>query len=365
MRILYFTHSLVSCWNHGNAHFQRGVLRALRKLGHDAIACEPEGGWSRSHLRQDASDAEDRFASSFADLPVVTYACPEDIAGLVGDSDLVIVHEWNDSDIITALGRWRRSAGFTLLFHDTHHRALSDPESLRTHDLGDYDGVLAFGEALAEIYRKWGWGSRAQVWHEAADTTHFYSIVSETPRHGCVWIGNWGDDERSEALVDFLLVPCRDSQTALDIYGVRYPEPALATLKRHGARYHGWLANADVPQVFSRPEFTVHVPRGFYARQLPGIPTIRVFEALACGVPLICAPWEDREGLFRAGDDFLVAHSREEMTKHMRALHHDPAFGQALAQSGLTRIRERHSCMHRALELVEHVEQFKQRAERV
>ena len=51
MRIVYFTHSLVSCWNHGNAHFQRGVLRELVRRGHDVVAWEPSSGWSRRRKR--------------------------------------------------------------------------------------------------------------------------------------------------------------------------------------------------------------------------------------------------------------------------------------------------------------------------
>ena len=43
MRIAYFTHSLASCWNHGNAHFLRGVLRELMASGHAVVAYEP--GW--------------------------------------------------------------------------------------------------------------------------------------------------------------------------------------------------------------------------------------------------------------------------------------------------------------------------------
>ena len=46
MRIVYFTHSLASCWNHGNAHFLRGVLSELASRGHDVVAYEPEGAWS-------------------------------------------------------------------------------------------------------------------------------------------------------------------------------------------------------------------------------------------------------------------------------------------------------------------------------
>jgi spore maturation protein CgeB len=85
---------------------------------------------------------------------------------------------------------------------------------------------------------------------------------------------------------------------------------------------------------------------------LPGIPTIRVFEALACGIPLVCAPWEDSEDLFRPGEDYLVAKDGAEMTTHLRALRDDPALRQSLVEHGLATIRARHTCAHRARELV-------------
>ena len=97
---------------------------------------------------------------------------------------------------------------------------------------------------------------------------------------------------------------------------------------------------------------TVHVPRRYYATILPGIPTIRVFEALACGIPLVCAPWDDAEGLFRPGRDYLVARTGAEMEGHLRALRSDAGLRQALAASGLATIRARHTCAHRAEELL-------------
>jgi spore maturation protein CgeB len=106
------------------------------------------------------------------------------------------------------------------------------------------------------------------------------------------------------------------------------------------------------------------VPRRFYVRALPGIPTIRVFEALACGVPLVSAPWEDCEALFRPGEDYLIARSEIEMARHLRDLAHDTAMRAALAANGRQRIEERHSCGHRADELLGIVKQVKQ-AERV
>jgi spore maturation protein CgeB len=263
------------------------------------------------------------------------------------------VHEWNEPWLVAAIGRKRRrGARFTLLFHDTHHRAVSDPQAIRKFDLDGYDGILAFGEALAEIYRRHGWARRVFVWHEAADTRLFRPPAAETRREGLVWIGNWGDDERSAELVTFLLRPAQAVGLPLDVYGVRYPDAALALLAEHGAAYRGWLPNARAPEVFARHLATVHVPRRFYVDRLPGIPTIRVFEALACGIPLVCAPWRDSEGLFRPGRDYLVARDGAEVERHLRALRDDPDLRRSLIEGGLETIRARHSCAHRAAELL-------------
>src|SRR5439155_17036921 len=126
--------------------------------------------------------------------------------------------------------------------------------------IGDYDGVLAFGAALARVYEKWGRGDRVFVWHEAADTKRFHPPAEQHVRKGLVWIGNWGDGERNAELVDFLLRPAGDAALPLDIYGVRYPGEAKRTLKLFDARYRGWLANAAVPQTFARHLATVHIP---------------------------------------------------------------------------------------------------------
>ena len=133
---------------------------------------------------------------------------------------------------------------------------------------------------------------------------------------------------------------------------MRYPEEARATLARHGAAYHGWAPNARAPEIFARHLATVHVPRRYYATILPGIPTIRVFEALACGIPLVSAPWKDAEGLFAPGEDYLVARDGAEMTARLRALASDPSLCAALAARGLATIHARHTCDHRAEELL-------------
>ena len=219
-------------------------------------------------------------------------------------------------------------------------------------DLSGYDGILAFGEALSQVYRGWGWGDRVWTWHEAADIRRFHPPEQPSERDGLVWIGNWGDGERTAEIEQFLLAPARDAGLSLDIYGVRYPPQAKALLAEYGARHHGWIANAAAPATFARHLATVHVPRRYYATILPGIPTIRVFEALSCGIPLVSAPWNDAEHLFRPGTDYLVARDRAEMAYHLAAIRDDPGLRQSLVDHGLETIRARHTCAHRVDELL-------------
>ena len=78
----------------------------------------------------------------------------------------------------------------------------------------------------------------------------------------------------------------------------------------------------------------MHVPRRFYVTHLPGIPTIRVFEALACGIPLISAPWDDAEGLFTPGEDFLVAKDGAAVERYARMLVNEPDFARCAGGAG-------------------------------
>jgi spore maturation protein CgeB len=133
---------------------------------------------------------------------------------------------------------------------------------------------------------------------------------------------------------------------------VRYPAEARALLADAGIEYRGWLPNYDAPAAFARARVTVHVPRRPYAKALPGIPTIRVFEALACGIPLVSAPWDDVENLFTSGADYLVATNGSAMQSQLRELLNDPARARSLAAHGRRTILARHTCAHRVDELL-------------
>lgn len=354
MRIVVFCHSLVSDWNHGNAHFLRGVARELKQRGHELTIYEPRDGWSLSNLLADAGPAAVAcFAAAYPSLSSEFYDAESinlDVA--LDRADLVLVHEWNAPSLVRRIAAHRRRGGrYRLLFHDTHHRSVTAPHEIGVDALAGFDGVLAFGEAVRRQYLERGWSRRVWTWHEAADTAVFRPL-NHGERRGLVWIGNWGDDERTSELEEFLLGPVRALGIDTTIFGVRYPSEALARLEEAGVAYGGYLPNARVPEVFARHAVTVHVPRRPYATALPGIPTIRVFEALACGIPLLTAPWNDCEHLFTPGEDFLVARDGAEMRQHLRRLLAEPDYAEAIAERGRRTILRRHTCGHRAEQLL-------------
>jgi spore maturation protein CgeB len=355
MHFSLFYHSLISDWNHGNAHFLRGVCTELLASGHTVDVFERANGWSVRNLREERGEsAVADFHQAYPHLRSHPYEPEElDLDRMLANTDVVIVHEWNDPELVRRIGRHRAGARYRLLFHDTHHRAVSAPEELRAYDLSGYDGVLAFGDVLRRIYLQRGWAARAWVWHEAADVRVFHpqQAAADQPLD-LVWVGNWGDGERAHELHEFLIEPVRDLGLRARIHGVRYPPQALSELAAAGIEFAGWVANFRVPRVFADAHTTVHVPRRFYREQLPGIPTIRMFEALACGIALVSAPWEDSENLFEPGQDYLVAKSGAEMREHLRSLRADPEYARTLAAHGSNTIRSRHTCAHRVRELL-------------
>lgn len=355
MRIVFFVHSIVSDWNHGNAHFLRGVASELVALGHDVRIFEPQDGWSRQNLLSDHGSAPlAAFHAAYPALSARHYRLQElDLRAALHGADIVLVHEWNDPELVRRIGEHRRTCGdYALYFHDTHHRAVSDPASIGRYELSSYDAVLAFGEVLQQVYEHNRWAPRVFCWHEAADTRRFRRCRGIPLDGDLVWIGNFGDEERSQELQEFLVEPVRKLGLKARVYGVRYPDAALAQLAGAGIEYAGYLPNFDVPQVFSRFRVTLHVPRRPYTRMLPGIPTIRPFEALACEIPLISAPWPGADRLFDVGRDFIMVEDGAAMARQLSRVLSETALADSLRENGLRTVRRRHTCALRALELL-------------
>ena len=361
INIALFCHSLISDWNHGNVHFLRGLMSELARMGHRVRCYEELGSWSLSNLvKQEGERAItviDDFRATYPELDIRFYQASHKsfqrfLESELREADVVLLHEWNDPFVVNSVLELKKKFSFIALFYDSHHRAYTRAGEILQFHLHLLDGVLAFGEAVRRIYSQ-GFGVR-RTWtlHEAADVSRFtpQRVAKEID---LVWIGNWGDDERALELNEFLIAPASaQPRRRVVAHGVRYPDAVLEKLAQAGIEYRGYLSNLQSIRTYAASFAALHVPRRHYANGLSGIPTIRVFEALACGVPLLCSPWSDDEGLFHPGEDYLVVRDGQAMKAELENLLRNPAAGLELGEHGMRTIRRRHTCAHRARQFI-------------
>ena len=356
----FFAHSWISDWNHGNAHFLRGLASELVRMGHEVRCYEERNSWSMQNMMTEgevASQAFVTFREWFPELDVRLYANDASFADYAArelrGADVVVIHEWNSAEVIRTILSLKSRLGFRALFHDTHHRAYTNPREIQGLPLHDFDGVLAFGNAIQQIYFERFGVKRTWTFHEAADTARFYPLDADKDTD-VLWIGNWGDEERSQELSDFVITPAAMMRNhVFAVHGVRYPLDARDRLAKSGIQYRGYLPNLRAPYAYARSKVSLHVPRRFYSNGLSGVPTIRVFEALAAGSPLVCSPWSDSEGLFRGGEDYICVPNGPAMIAELTHLLRDEEARNQLAANGRQTIIARHTCAHRAGQLLE------------
>jgi spore maturation protein CgeB len=366
LRIAVFPHSIVSDWNHGNAHFLRGLIRNLQEMGHQVRSFEEESNWSLTNLVRDHGRAPIReFKSRFPFIDHRSYvlngrtALYEWLGRLMEEVDVCLVHEWNHTPLVRAIGETAARTGVVALFHDTHHRALTEPSRLRSLGLESYSAILAYGPSIADIYRSALPGREVVVFHEGADTDLFRPL-DRVKRHDVLFIGNWGDEDRNETTIRYFIEPGREmSDLSFALFGVRYPDMVLQAIRQSGLHWGGWLANYSAPEAYAESKLTVHIPRKEYVEALHGTPTIRVFEALSCGLPLISAGWRDTAGMFEDGRDYVAVDNQAQMIEAIRWLVSDDVARSRIGEQGRARILERHTCRHRAEEFVDVVQRLR------
>jgi spore maturation protein CgeB len=158
IRFRIFAHSWLSDWNHGNAHFLRGLARELVILGHEVRCYEELGSWSLTNLVKEgeiANSAIEQFRREFPQLDVRFYQRDENLQATLTDelrdADIVIVHEWTEPSVAAAILSLKHRFGFHALFHDTHHRAYTNAAEILRFPLHLFDGVLAFGPSGESI----------------------------------------------------------------------------------------------------------------------------------------------------------------------------------------------------------------------
>ncbi len=355
MRIIFFYHSLLSDWNNSSAHFLRGVGMELLLRGHEVVVYEPRNAWSLEQLLAEHGHGPvARFHGAYPGLASRRYdAHTLDLDSALGHADLVLVHEWCDPRLVKAIGLHHALGGpYRLFFHATHPASITEPEKMARFDLRHYDGVLAAGSVIREQFLAEGWATRAWTWHEAADTRVFKPLAGAVPEGDLVWVGNWRDGEQAAELHEFLVEPVQALGLRARVYGAGYTPQAIDALAAAGIEYGGWVPNFELPEVLARFKVAVHIPSREQSRSVAGLPTGRPFQALACGLPLVCAVWDDTDGLFQSGVDYGLARDGDEMTGWLRVLLNNPEMANWMARHGRATVLQRHTCAHRVDQLL-------------
>ena len=105
MKIVLFYHSLISDWNHGNAHFLRGIATELLARGHNVQVYEPASSWSVENLvTEHGEGAIEAFRRAYPHLQSTRYSEQPDLEPMLEGADLVIVHEWSDHALVRRIG---------------------------------------------------------------------------------------------------------------------------------------------------------------------------------------------------------------------------------------------------------------------
>ncbi|WMJ73714.1 glycosyltransferase [Cytophagaceae bacterium ABcell3] len=350
MKIRMFYPSMVSEWNFAGAGFLRGMVSEFLHRGEDVKVFEPVRSECIENLVACYGDAPVKEFKSFYNNRLISnfYETekfqPEEI---LDDCDLVIVHVRTDPEIIRKIGEHRKANPFyKLLFHDSSHKVMTEKEGSVIASLQNYDGVLAGCNYLREMYLKNGWADKAWVWHEAVDSRIFYPRESESKEGDLVCVGNWGNGERFDGLKNFFLKPAERLQVSSTLYGVGYPEDFIKKCDSCNITFKEWIAAYKIPHVFAGHSVAVHIPKKSYLESVPGKPANGIFEAMACGIPVVSAPWEDTDGLFAQGLDYIVADAREIESK-IQELLLDKERAAETARNGLRVINKKHTCWHR------------------
>lgn len=352
MRIVIFGLSVSSAWGNGHATLWRGLIRALDELGHEVVFFEQDvpyyaahrdlaalGGHARLCLYPTWEDVRTYAAASIdeADVAIVTSYCPDgrDASAVVLDSG-VPCRVFYDLDTPVTLAR--------LAWGD-------DVSYLPPHGLRDFDLVLSFtgGRALAELSDQLGARLVAPLYGSVDPDVHAPAGARAAWSAQCSYLGTWSSD-RQDAFERLFVEPARrQRERAFVVGGAMYP-PEVAWPPNVNRFEH--VAPADHPAFYCSSPLTLNVTRAPMA-ELGYCPSGRLFEAAACGVPVLSDRWDGLDTFFAPGDEILIAETTDDAVEAMGIPRADL---ERIGRRARERVLATHTARHRAAELVELIE---------
>jgi spore maturation protein CgeB len=344
LRIVIVGLSITSSWGNGHATTYRGLVRELTARGHDVLFLERDVEWyannrdmprpphGRTVLYKDLAELKRRFA------------------GEIEEADLVIVGSYVPEG--TEVGEWvtRTARGLTAFYDiDTPvtlaKLARGEDEYLSAALIQQYQLYLSFtgGPTLERLEQEYG-ASMARPLYCSVDPA-LYFPERTTVRWDLGYMGTYSDD-RQPALDRLLLQPAREwPQGRFTVAGPQYPDSIRWP---RNVRRIEHLPPSRHRRFYTAQRFTLNLTRadmiaaGFS-------PSVRLFEAAACGTAIVSDYWDGIETLFEPGREILIARSATDVLKSVRDLPEQDRL--ELGQRARARVLSEHTAAHRAAEL--------------
>ena len=345
MKLLIFGLTISSSWGNGHATIWRGLLSELIMRGHEVVFFERDvpyyaahrdlvelpGGLLVLYRDWDQIGSLARQELSGADAAIVSSYCPDGLVAtnLVCESSALRV--FYDLDTPVTLSRIR--AGESLNY-------------LGGRGLIDFDLVLSFtgGAALEALRDELGAPQVAPLYGSVNPRTHRPVAPNQRFRASLSYLGTFASD-RQESLTELFVQPaCAMLNERFLIGGAQYPQDFPWTANIYFVRH---LAPADHPAFFCSSRLTLNVTRGVM-REMGWCPSGRLFEAAACGVPIISDHWKGLDEFFQPEHEILIARESNEV---VAALQRDEEELRQIATAARERVLAEHTARHRAEEL--------------
>ena len=348
LRIVILGLSITSSWGNGHATTYRGLMRALSGRGHEVMFLERDTPWYRDHrdlphppfgltcLYDSVSELREQWSSALR------------------DADLVIVGSYVPDGI--EVGRFvQRTVRGLIAFYDIDTPvtlaavAAGNCQYLSADLIPGFDLYLSFtgGPVLRRIEEEFG-ARMARALYCGVDPD-CHSPAAGAPDWDLGYLGTYSAD-RQPTLERLLCAPARRwAEGSFAVAGSLYPENLTwpGNLERIEHIEPGGHAT-----FFARQRFTLNVTRADMIRSGYS-PSVRLFEAAACGVPIISDWWTGLDEFFRPGREILVARNSEEVLFYLREMPEERRL--KLAGDARARALACHTAEHRAAALESYV----------
>lgn len=345
LNIVIFGLSITSSWGNGHATTYRSLIKALAQRGHKVTFFEKDVPWYRQHRDlPNPSFCETILYHSIVEI--------EDYRLTLAKADLIILGSYvADAEVLA--NRVRALSSGCFAFYD-----IDTPVTLAKLQRGDYeyltpamiplfDLYLSFsgGPVLKILEERWG-AQRARALHCSVDPDLYYPATDEQPGYDYAlgYLGTYSED-RQPTLNKFLLEPAiTEREMAFCVAGAQYP---LTIYWPDNVIYIEHIPPHQHRLFYQSQRFTLNITRKDMI-EAGHSPSVRLFEAAACGTPIITDEWSGLENYFTPGKEILVARTCRDVLDYLQM----PAVERtAVARRAQQKVLRFHTAAHRAAEL--------------